>query len=266
MTGTSIPDLTDDAFLADCVRGAVSILQPRKSYRAGLDAVLLAAAVPETGCPDSILDAGAGVGTVGLCIARRLPTARVVLAERDSLLLQLAQRNIARNNFSDRVEAVAANVALGGGAFHGDQPDATPLRPGAFDHVAANPPYYIDSDGTTSPDRIKARAHAMPREGLDAWMRFLATACTGGGTATLIHRADAIGDVLKHMMPRFGAVTILPIHPRNGLPANRVLVQGRKGSRAPTRILPGLILHTQGQAFRPEIDDILRRGAPLQLD
>lgn len=265
MTHPPPAELTDDIFLADCDGGPLSILQPRKSYRAGLDAVLLAAAIPETGRAVHILDAGSGVGTVGLCAARRMATARVVLAEQNPVLLELAQRNIARNSLVDRVQAIAADVSSGGSAFHSGTSETAVLQPGAFDHVAANPPYYVNSDGTPSPDAIKARAHAMPRHALDAWMRFLATACTGGGTATLIHRADAIADVLQHMGARFGAITILPVHPRAGTPANRIIVQGRKGSRAPTRILPGLILHTDGQAFRPEIDDILRRGAPLRL-
>ena len=57
---------TDDAFLG----GALQILQPKSGYRAGLDAVMLAAAVPAAAeSPMRVLDVGAGVGTAGLCLA-----------------------------------------------------------------------------------------------------------------------------------------------------------------------------------------------------
>ncbi|MCU0955509.1 MAG: hypothetical protein MUC37_13135 [Hyphomicrobium sp.] len=53
---------TEDAFLG----GRLRILQPARGYRAGMDAVLLAASV-ESGY-GTVLDCGAGVGTAGLCV------------------------------------------------------------------------------------------------------------------------------------------------------------------------------------------------------
>jgi tRNA1(Val) A37 N6-methylase TrmN6 len=42
-------------------------------------------------------------------------------------------------------------------------------------------------------------------------------------------------------------------------------VTGRTGSRAPFALLPGLVLHGDGDAFTPEADAILRHGAALVL-
>ena len=50
---------------------------------------------------------------------------------------------------------------------------------------------------------------------------------------------------------RFGALKVLPLHPRAGAPAHRVLVQGIKGSRGPLQLLPGFVLHGDGNAFTP---------------
>ena len=71
----------DDAFLG----GALRILQPQEGYRAGLDAVLLAAAAPvRASRKDRVLDVGAGVGVVGLAVAQRMHRAHVTLVERDA--------------------------------------------------------------------------------------------------------------------------------------------------------------------------------------
>jgi tRNA1(Val) A37 N6-methylase TrmN6 len=44
-----------------------------------------------------------------------------------------------------------------------------------------------------------------------------------------------------------------------------VLVNGRKASRAPLELKPGLVLHGNGNRFLAEIEAILRDGAPLAL-
>lgn len=258
--------LTDDAFLG----GALQILQPRQGYRAGLDAVLLAASAVVPGASDHIgsarvLDVGAGVGVVGLCVARRCPSADIVLVERQPLLADLARRNIERNALQAQVRVVEGDVALGGAVLHAGGALARELRPGSFDHVVANPPYYAETTGTPPPVAIKAHAHQMAAPELDGWFRFLATATAADGTMTLIHRADALAAVLHGLEGRFGNIRVFPLFPREGAPAHRILVQSRRGSRAPLRLLAGLVLHEADHTFRPEVDAILRAGAPLAI-
>lgn len=79
---------TEDTFLD----GKLNMLQPLKGYRAGLDAVLLASTIALGHRKFSdILDCGAGVGTVGLCVAVRCPTAKVTLIEKEDQLCNLAE-------------------------------------------------------------------------------------------------------------------------------------------------------------------------------
>jgi len=255
------PDVTTDAFLG----GSLGILQPRTGYRAGLDAVLLAAAAPVlAGAGENVLDAGAGVGVVGLCVASRVLDARVTLVEIEPELAALAQENVQRNDLSGRVDVVTADVAAGGAAFNAAA-DGTKLMPASFTHVLANPPYLAAGYGTEPPDRLKAAAHQMAGEDLDAWIRFLATAAAAGASATVIHRADALGSLLTSLERRFGTLKVFPVFPRAGAAASRVIVQGIKGSRAPLTVLPGLVLHDVGNAFRPDVEAILRHGAALDL-
>jgi tRNA1Val (adenine37-N6)-methyltransferase len=87
-----IPDmegtLTEDALLG----GRVQLLQPARGYRVAIDAVLLAAAI-DAGPGQRILDLGAGVGAVGLCLAARLAGCSVVGIELQVALAELAERH-----------------------------------------------------------------------------------------------------------------------------------------------------------------------------
>jgi tRNA1(Val) A37 N6-methylase TrmN6 len=250
-------DITEDTFLGN----RLSLLQPARGYRAGIDAVLLAATAADfPSKPMAVLDCGAGVGTVGLCVAARCPQARVTLVEREPALVALARRNIARNGFSDIVALIKGDVAAP--ASHQDAPR---VAPESFDLVLANPPYHDAAGGTRAGNALKQVSHAMEAGELDAWVRFAARTCRPGGRVTLIHKADALAALLETLQDRFGNLTITPIHPYAAKPAIRILVSGIKGSRAPLSIAPPLVLHDADGAFTPYVGRILRQGAPLDI-
>ncbi len=262
MNAANADALTDDAFLG----GALAILQPEHGYRAGLDAVLLAAACGVAdGQSARVLDAGAGVGVAGLCVARRVADAQVTLVEREPALATIARENVLRNELAARVRVVELDVEDGGAAVSRGEVAGSQagVVAGAYSHVIANPPYFAEGRGTRPPSQLKAAAHQMADGALDQWCRFLATAAESDGLVTVIHRAEALGALLAGLSRRFGALRVLPLHSRAGEVAHRVIIQGRKGSRASLSLLPGLVLHGEGHAFVPPIEAVLRRGAPL---
>lgn len=252
--------ITDDAFLG----GALSLLQPGKGYRAGVDAVFLAAAVPcDPEKRQTVLDVGAGIGTAGLCVARRCTGSSVTLLERQAPLVELARENISRNALVERVRVVPVDI---GTVSTGDLAELG-LQAESFDHVIANPPFHNHGEGTSSANELKAGSHEMAEEGLELWCRFSARMARAGGTATLIHKADALPALLEAMGKRFGGLRILPIQPRPDEPAIRVIVQGIKGSKAPLSLLPAAVLHERGRenAFTAGAASVLRLGAGLDL-
>lgn len=250
--------VSDDAFLG----GRLQILQPRQGYRAGLDAVVLAAGVAaREGAPFTLLDAGAGVGTAGLCVACRCPAARVVLVEREPDLVALARENIARNALAERVSVVEADVANAPRT----ELSAQGVAEGSFDWVIANPPFHAEGAGTAAPNALKAAAHAMPEAGLDVWCRFLARMARPGGEALIIHKTAALPDLIRFLDGRFGGLQALPLHSFAGEAASRVLLRGVKGSRAPFRLEAGLVLHEAEKRFTPAAEGVLRLGQSLMV-
>jgi tRNA1(Val) A37 N6-methylase TrmN6 len=82
------------------------------------------------------------------------------------------------------------------------------------------------------------------------------------GDFVLIHRADALAALLAAVEGKLGALTLLPVHPMADKPATRLILRGRKGSRAPLTLAPPLILHAGGR-FTPRAE-ALHRGAALE--
>ncbi len=243
----------------DFLGGRLNIIQPRSGHRAGSDAVFLAAAVPARHGA-RVLDVGAGVGVSGLCVLSRVPGAQVTAVEIDRELCALADQNAARNGFSDRFTTVNADVTAPTKALR----EVGLLREG-YDEIIANPPFHAEGAVRAAPDRARAAAHVMEREGLSAWVRFFATYAASKGRLTLIHRAEALSELLSLLDGRFGDIAVFPLFPKQGEPATRIIVQGRKGSRADLRLLTGLVLHKPDGNYAARAEAVLREGEALDL-
>ena len=104
----------------------------------------------------------------------------------------------------------------------------------------------------------------MDAAALDQWIKTAAGAAAAGGEVIFIYPATSLSPLLAGFTQRFGGVTVLPLTPRDGEAAGRVLVRGIKGSRAPLTLLASRALHEpEGRAFRPEFDAIFRGAARL---
>lgn len=252
------PETSVDAFLG----GRVEAVQPlRLHHRSGLDAVLLAAAVPAA-ATGRFADLGAGAGVAGMALAARVNAVDVLLVEREADLVACAAAALQRPANA----AFAARVA----ARQSDLLSATSRRDaglgaGSLDGAIANPPFFAAGAVRASPDAARSRAHVLEAGGIDAWLRAAAALVGGGGEVSVIFPAQGLPALLAACANRLGDLAVLPVHPRPGTAALRILVRGRRGSRGPVRLLPGLVLHKgDGNAFSPELVALLRDGAGLE--
>jgi len=249
------PTLTEDGFLD----GRLRILQPEKGYRAGIDAVFLAASIP-CAPDDKVFEAGMGTGVAALCLAHRVPGVHITGVEIATRYAMLAEENAKRNDCGSGIKVIHADVK---DTLRRD----VALLPAAnsFTHAFANPPYFEEGKSTPSPVALKAGAHSFSPEDLDLWIKALHGLLEPRGTATLIYRAEALPKILINFEGRFGDITVAPLFPRHGLAATRIIVQGVKGSKAPIQLLPGLVLHGEDGKFTAAAEAILRDGAAWRM-
>jgi len=247
--------LTEDGFLG----GRLRVLQPEKGYRAGIDAVFLAACIPASP-GETMFEGGIGTGVAALCLAARVSSVHITGIEVAARHAMLAEENAKRNNLGHSIRVIHSDIkeALRRDLAH------LPAH-GSFSHAFANPPYFEQDKVTTSPNLLKANAHAFGPEDLELWVKVLATMVTLRGTVSFIHRAETLGKLLTAMESRFGDIRVAPLYAREGTAASRIIVQGVKGAKAPMQLLPGLILHGADNRFTPEAESILRDGMAWRL-
>lgn len=247
-TGTA-PD-----FLLD---GKLVLHQPKKGFRAAIDPVLLAAAVP-VAPKGKVIDLGCGVGTAALCYAWRVASKPVVGLERQSELAAMAAENVAANGLEDRVTILEGDLL----ALPED------LAPGGFQHVMANPPYVPAHRADPAMDPARRESHVEGDAKLTDWISAAHRLLVGKGSFTLVYDAGRVDDLLAALGEGFGGVVVYPLWPtarEEGRDAKRVLVQARKGVRSPARIAAGMVLHENDGSYTGSAERVFRDGAELTL-
>ncbi len=222
--------------------------QSETGHRAGIEPVLLAAFI-QARPGDRVLEGGTGAGATMLCLASRIPNLSAVGIEREPTMAALARRNIEANN-RPNLSVIEADLA-------------TAQLEGKFDHAFANPPWHAPAS-TGSPDNARALAR-QARPGLMAlWAKKLAAPLRHRGTLSFITSAGTLSECLEAFTAAgCGSHVILPLWPRQGVPAKLVLLQAVRGGKAPTQLRPGLILHAEAGGYTEPAEAVLRGGEPV---
>jgi tRNA1(Val) A37 N6-methylase TrmN6 len=200
-----------------------------------------------------VLELGCGTGAAFLCLAARVPGIEVLAGG--------ARAGAGRPGAGERGAERPRRPCHGAGGRR-RRPGASP-RPPALRAWLRQPA--LLEDGTAPPEALRrAATHAAPAALAD-WTACLAAAIGHRGSATLVLPAARFADGIGALAGAgFGSPALLPLWPRAGVAAKRVLLAARRGGRAPGRVLPGLVLHAETGAT-PAAESVLRDAAALPV-
>ncbi len=242
--------------------GAFEVLQPSKrGNRSGMDALLLAAALPENSS-GVLADLGAGAGVAGLAALNLNRELNLLAVEKNPEMAELARKSMlfsCNTNLSNRSKVIEFDVTSSGV----DRLKAG-LAPETVNHIIMNPPYNTSRERAPK-DELKAEAFMMGEGGIDAWFRTAAAILRPGGTIAIIYRTENLGEVLACSQGRFGGLEIMPIHSRADEAAKRIIVRGTRASRAPMAIVPGFVVHKMDGSFTDSADAIFKGKTHLDF-
>ena len=211
------------------------------------DAVFLASAIPaQPGM--RVLDAGCGVGAVGLCLAARVPGLDIHGLEIDPTLAELARSNAGGNGIS--------GWSVHTGDLFGQLP---PAYGSGFDCVGTNPPWQRNDPSTPSPDlrRTLARREGGSGRRLGDWLAVCAGLLRGNGVLVTIVPPSRIDAGLERLGP--WAAEIQPLQARAGGSPRTALVRLRRSALPSRKWFPPFPVHA-GDGHSLGAERILRAG------
>lgn len=165
----------------------------RSSMRVGTDAVLLGAWADASVCDaksyPQVLDIGCGCGLIGLMLAQRCPSCRVLGIDIDLPSVEEATENARRSPFADRVEYRCADVR----DFVADD------EKGRYDLILCNPPYFTED--TLPPEQRRSMARNAVHLSFAELVQSACSLMSAGGAFAVVlpmqERSRFVGEALK---------------------------------------------------------------------
>lgn len=235
--------------LNDFLGGKIRLLQYKNGYRITSDTVLLAAAV-QAKKNETVLDVGTGTGGVLFCLHARIPELNSTGIEIQTDLYQLALKNQEINQY--KIHFINEDIFSEKSTLHGIQ----------FHHVVTNPPFYTEDLIRNHPQTATAYHQTFD---LSRWLRFCLKHLRAKGSFTLIHRTEALPEILAILnKTALGGIEVIPIQAKVGSSSKRVIVRGIMGSKKPFVLRPPLVMHTETNERTELAEKIMREGYPIE--
>ena len=224
--------------------GALKICQRERGYRFSIDALLLASFFHEKP-GEYILEIGSGSGVISLILAVRNPSIRVKGLEIQDDLAEMARRNAALNNLSERVCIETGDIR---------QAASRPL----FDAAVFNPPYRKISTGKTNNLPQKAIARHEIEGSLKDFLRGSYRLLKPSGRVAFIYPAARGAEAIYAMrQERIEPKRMRIVHSYPGAAGQFLLMEGFKDGGEELVILPPLFIYREGKTYSPEMVQIL---------
>lgn len=252
-----IQKLQDGERIDDIGFDGIKLIQ-HEDFGYGIDSVLLAAfASGETGArgiqPGSyIADIGTGSGVVAFIISHKIPKTTLVGIDIMQDAIDRATRSCKLNGLDDRIKFATMDVK--------DWVDLSEEQDIRFDAVVSNPPYFRKGASIPSSQESRYIARHETTAGIYDFATVVSKILEKFSSLYLVHRPDRLVDIFEALR----SVDLEPkeiqmVLPREGEPANIVLIHAVKGGGPELKILPNIIVRTRNDSYTDEIMSLYER-------
>lgn len=243
MSNLEMTECREDERIDDLQRNGYRIIQKKKGFCFGMDAVLLSgfARVKEG---EVAVDLGTGTGIIPILLEAKTEGKHFTGLEIQEEVAEMASRSVALNGLQDRVAIV-----------RGDIKEASQLfGKASFDVVTSNPPYMNDQHGLKNPQEMKAISRHEVLCTLDDVCREAAALLKPGGRFYMVHRPHRLAEIISALKEyKLEPKRMKLVHPFIDKDSNMVLIEAVRGGRSMMKVEAPIIVYKEPGVYMDEI-------------
>ena len=233
----------EDERIDDLQRNGYRIIQKKKGFCFGMDAVLLSgfAQVKEG---EVAVDLGTGTGIIPILLEAKTKGKHFTGLEIQEEVAEMAGRSVRLNQLENRVDIV-----------RGDIKEASRLFGKAS--FTSNPPYMNDNHGLKNPELPKAIARHEVFCTLDDVCREASLLLKSGGRFYMVHRPHRLAEIITALKTyKLEPKRMKLVHPFVDKEANMVLIEAVRGGRSMMKVEAPIIVYREPGVYTQEIYDV----------
>ena len=236
----------EDERIDDLQRNGYRIIQKKKGFCFGMDAVLLSgfAQVKEG---EVAVDLGTGTGIIPILLEAKTKGKHFTGLEIQEEVAEMAGRSVRLNQLENRVDIVRGDIKEASRLF----------GKASFDVVTSNPPYMNDNHGLKNPELPKAIARHEVFCTLDDVWREASLLLKSGGRFYMVHRPHRLAEIITALKTyKLEPKRMKLVHPFVDKEANMVLIEAVRGGRSMMKVEAPIIVYREPGVYTQEIYDV----------
>ncbi len=239
-------ELSEGERIDDLERGGLKIIQNKKNFCFGIDAVLLSGFL-KANKNERVMDLGTGTGILPLLIKAKTEAGEIVGLEIQEISFDMAKRSVELNGLQEQIKIARGDIKEASGIF----------GKASFDVVTCNPPYMKAEAGIINPSSVKAAARHELFCTFDDVAREAAALLKTGGRFYLVHRPARLVEIFETMRKyRLEPKRLKNVHSYEDSEATLVLVEAVRDGGEQLTIEKPLIIYEEPGRYKQEIYDI----------
>lgn len=236
----------EDERIDDLQRNGYRIIQKKRGFCFGMDAVLLSgfAQVKEG---EVAVDLGTGTGIIPILLEAKTKGKHFTGLEIQEEVAEMAGRSVRLNQLENRVDIVRGDIKEASRLF----------GKASFDVVTSNPPYMNDNHGLKNPELPKAIARHEVFCTLDDVCREASLLLKSGGRFYMVHRPHRLAEIITALKTyKLEPKRMKLVHPFVDKEANMVLIEAVRGGRSMMKVEAPIIVYREPGVYTREIYDV----------
>lgn len=236
----------EDERIDDLQRNGYRIIQKKKGFCFGMDAVLLSgfAQVKEG---EVAVDLGTGTGIIPILLEAKTKGKHFTGLEIQEEVAEMAGRSVRLNQLENRVDIVRGDIKEASRLF----------GKASFDVVTSNPPYMNDNHGLKNPELPKAIARHEVFCTLDDVCREASLLLKSGGRFYMVHRPHRLAEIITALKTyKLEPKRMKLVHPFVDKESNMVLIEAVRGGRSMMKVEAPIIVYREPGVYTQEIYDV----------
>lgn len=243
-------ELKENERIDDLQCKGLKIIQNKKEFCFGIDAVLLSDFAKKVKKNGTLVDLCTGTGVIAILLSAKSETKKIYGVEIQSHIAEMATRSVKMNGLENKIMII-----------HKDLKDLKDqIIAGSIDTVTVNPPYKPRNAGIINEKDTKTIARHEISCTLEDIVKESARLLNTGGNLCMVHKVERLVDLcvlfrkyqLEPKRMRF-------VYSRQGEAPTLVLIEGIKGGKPFLKMEPPIYVYEKNNEYTNQIKEIYGR-------
>lgn len=240
-------ELKENERIDDLQCNGLKIIQNKKEFCFGIDAVLLSDFAKSTKKNIKIVDLCTGTGVIAILLSEKSNAKEIIGVEIQEHIAEMAQRSVKMNNLENKIEIINEDLTK----------LKTKIVAGTIDTVTVNPPYKPKNSGVINEKDSKTIARHEISCTLEDIIKESARLLNTGGNLCLVHKVERLADIFVLLRKyKLEPKRMRLVYSKVGDPATLVLVEGIKGGKPFLKMESPIYVYEKNNEYTKQLKEI----------